>query len=681
MMLTCIKNDEDSDFAHLSIVFFSDTNPSVDLCPGWYRHELLNQNLETVFTFISNYWWPYSKAAPRTLDGTMLSSLEQGEQARRAAATPSDSDGAAVVVSPTGVIIDLVDFEQTMSDLDEKVLRFHAPLQYESVNHGDLIVGGPRTFEVINVEDVCNFYYSEDEHHPCGHGDDCDGEVRTLNHGEDQELYHWHKVDEKAILEALPVFELEDEVLHTLIRENRWDECMKVLQQLLLNPQGTLRDRAVLAAGADTSLLHTVSWKAPKRLLLLFMDALETCPIESSVFGSPKERLSALLRSGDGQGNTPLHLVCANLGKTDTFTAVQRMLLAAPRTLEVCNDRGDTPFHLLLASDALQAHDSIEIDQAIASLLEIGRDIPSVQNQRGLLPLHVAIANNCSDVVCCQILEATPSQALACLDQYGMTAVHFCAVFGHSSRHFLREVIQRQPSCLVRQTNAGDTPLHLFVAHLAVDRMEERCLNRLVDALNVLLNEDGGSAALGIRNGQDLTPLHYCALFGAPWELTQTLVNRAPERTALAATKSQSTPLHLAVLSFIDAASSAYLCPSRRELLLMNILTLATPLACEVVDAQGQTALLIAIQSDAVPSKILRRLVDASPSSLQIADPQGFLPVHRACQKRHVRSSIMKGMQLQGALLATSKTYSTGIEALVTRFPIARTKPSKTAAV
>jgi ankyrin repeat protein len=604
--------------------------------------------------------------------------------------------------STNTTIIDLVDFERTMQDHDDLEQsagsccdiwdddKVHRMDEHRFASPRDLIVCGSRTFEVIHVEDVWTSSSSS--------GADADAEPDEVDEvGEDND----HQIDEWAVLEAFPppVLERDDDchsslLWHGLIRDNRWQQCTHLLRQMLADPDATLSDEALLEPGSDTSLLHMAAAQAPRPLLLSLLAVVaqkQECAIGSTTTrfsggGSARERLRTLLLSGDGRGNTPLHLACANLQRevktmvdrssvhvdeendddndvdddADMFAAIKIMLVTAPGALETCNNAGDTPFHLLLASDLLRnsGHDDDQDDEstngvqeAITTLLQIAGDLTSVQNKRGLILLHIAIGNQCSDNVCRLVLEATPTAALSATDQYGMTPLHYGAAFGTPSLHVLRRLVERQPSNLVLPTRAGDTPLHLFLANnnlaqnvARVDGRDE--YNDAIHRLDLLGTEHATQTALLMRNNEELTPVHCCALFGAPWQVTQAVAAAAPETIAVPASKSQSTALHLAVLCFIDAANTdPTLSHVRRKALLKNIsiLTTTSTSACQAVDAYGQTALLLAIQCEAIPSRILRRLVDAAPSSVQIADPQGFLPVHRACQTGHVSSSLMKG--------------------------------------
>jgi ankyrin repeat protein len=649
---------------------------------------------------------PQRKEERRQLD-LAASQSHPHHQARRAA---RGTNKTAPVVRTTlrstnTTLIDLVDFERTMEDHhdddedleqsagdcdilddDDKVHRMDERRFTSSptvtTSSRDLIVCGSRTFEVIHVEDVWTSSGSS--------GADADDEVGV---GEDYD----HQIDEWAVLEAFPppLLERDDDChcslsWHGLMREHRWEQCTHLLRQMLADPDATLSDDALLEPGSDTSLLHTAAAQAPRSLLLSLLAVVaqkRECDTGSNTTlfvggGNARgERLRTLLLSGDGRGNTPLHLACANLQRDETrenqssvvdvdedndndddadmFAAIKIMLVTAPGALETCNNAGDTPLHLLLASDLLRNDKDNQDDEstncvqeAITSLLQIAGDLTSVQNKRGLTLLHIAIGNQCSDNVCRLVLEATPTAALLATDHYGMTPLHYGAAFGTASLQVLRRLVERQPSNLVLPTRAGDTPLHLFVANnnsaqnvaRKVDEQDE--YNDAIHRLDLLCTEHATQTALSMRNNEELTPVHCCALFGAPWQVTQAVAAAAPETIDLPASKSRSTALHLAVLCFIDAVNTdPTLSHVRRKALLKNIsiLTTTSPSACQAVDAYGQTALLLAIQCEAIPSRILRRLVDAAPSSLQIADPQGFLPVHRACQTGHVSSSLMKG--------------------------------------
>jgi ankyrin repeat protein len=426
-------------------------------------------------------------------------------QARRAARGTSKT--APVVRTTTRsitntTVIDLVDFERTMEDhdIDDDDLEQSASscdfLNDDKVHRmderrfasppRDLIVCGSRTFEVIHVEDVWTSSSSS--------GADADDEPDEVDEDND------HQIDEWAVLEAFPppLLDRDDDChcslsWHGLMRENKWEQCTHLLRQMLADPDATLCDDALLEPGSDTSLLHTAAAQAPRSLLLTLLAVVaqkRECDTGSNTTrfvggGNARgERLRTLLLSGDGRGNTPLHLACANLQReertmedrssavdvdedndddndadADLFAAIKIMLVTAPGALETCNNAGDTPFHLLLASDLLRnnGHDDEStngVQEAITSLLQVAGDLTSVQNKRGLTLLHIALGNQCSDHVCRLVLEATPTAALVAKDQYGMTPLHYGAAFGTPSLQLLRRLVERHRTWFYRPARA-----------------------------------------------------------------------------------------------------------------------------------------------------------------------------------------------------------------------------------
>merc|ERR1712038_246617 len=168
----------------------------------------------------------------------------------------------------------------------------------------------------------------------------------------------------------------------------------------------TLSDRRELVQSVFSSKqsgstpLHTMVWKAPPFCTLAAIRVLV------------KSKDTALLAMKDRDGNTPLHLFCANLEFHEQheddedvdmiyLDILELMVKLTPRVLSMHNGEGDTPLHLFCASPAVCMKTELEDKPlkekrkiALKSLLQdFGHESSFLTDKSGATPLHVAIAH------------------------------------------------------------------------------------------------------------------------------------------------------------------------------------------------------------------------------------------------------------------------------------------------
>lgn len=126
-------------------------------------------------------------------------------------------------------------------------------------------------------------------------------------------------------------FDVSSVNLHKFIEKGDWKKLQRCISNLELNASDT-EIQTVLTAANDNreTPLHVASWKAPTKTVL---SLLELVPLD--------EREECLLAL-DKDGNTPLHLACANLDERVEFSVIKNILLLVPLALEVKNSNGDT---------------------------------------------------------------------------------------------------------------------------------------------------------------------------------------------------------------------------------------------------------------------------------------------------------------------------------------------------
>ena len=211
----------------------------------------------------------------------------------------------------------------------------------------------------------------------------------------------------------------------------------------------------------DPTILHLFVWKAPPALTKYIMDMIPSSHQE-------------LYLTTDADGNTPLHLCCANLpichdGSIDT-SVMKRLAKAAPKALHIANNYGDTPLHLLVSSPTCCTTDeevAATAEEAIASLMDIDESICRLQDATGALPLHVAISCGANEVVLVKLFEASPTIANA-KDECGMLPIHYVAAHGRTPLAFVDLLMEAYPDSIFEVTINGDTPLHILASNASV---------------------------------------------------------------------------------------------------------------------------------------------------------------------------------------------------------------------
>ena len=217
-----------------------------------------------------------------------------------------------------------------------------------------------------------------------------------------------------------------------------------------------------------STLLHTAVWKAPPALTKVLMDIIASTVDPTSIY-----------LSTDADGNTPLHLCCANLPITNDgsvdVSVLKRLAKAAPHALLLANDFGDTPTHMLVSSPTCcNVEDDKEVavaEEAVTFLLALDEDICRLQDGTGALPLHVAIGCGANEVVLMKLLEAAPTVATA-KDECGMLPIHYVAAHGKTPLAVVDFLMEAHPESYTEVTVNGDTPLHILASNAAVSMTE-----------------------------------------------------------------------------------------------------------------------------------------------------------------------------------------------------------------
>jgi len=137
--------------------------------------------------------------------------------------------------------------------------------------------------------------------------------------------------DTSLAMDDVPV----DMDLHKQIEAGDWNKLYNCLIDLGQQHRQYGNDFSPIISQRNSmgeTPLHTAAWKAPTKIVLALLELL------------PEEDQERYLLSADNDGNTPLHLACANLDAEDAveFSAIKNILMLAPKALEATNSNGDT---------------------------------------------------------------------------------------------------------------------------------------------------------------------------------------------------------------------------------------------------------------------------------------------------------------------------------------------------
>ena len=363
-----------------------------------------------------------------------------------------------------------------------------------------------------------------------------------------------------------------------------------------------------------------------------------------------------------------MHLCCGNLEYRDgcenyCLLALKEIVkVAPPKCWSMQNAEGDTPVSMLVTSQLCTADMTTSSSnnsstrllasggatklalEAVDLALFSGTEALTVQDKTGATPLHVSLANGAHTCVIEALLEAAPSVAML-EDSRGMMPLHWAAAFGRTSSSVVKRLINENPQALVHPTNEGDIPLHLVVANAMIncEDLNRRGSTNGTDSDNKvdknrlkmveLLMQDPGRAA-SLRDGvttspilttnrEKLTPLHCCALFDAPPQISKLLMKHPDANAASSVTNSfGATPLHLAAAQPGVSQSIA------------TVLAIGTADAACVQDRLKRTPLHVAAQNTYATNLLIKTLAELNPDAAAVKTQRGHLPLHLAAQSQ-----------------------------------------------
>jgi len=310
----------------------------------------------------------------------------------------------------------------------------------------------------------------------------------------------------------------------------------------------------------------------------------------------------------DGEGNTPLHMVCES--KSVNLSLVQLLFNSWPEAIRMPGEDDCFPVHLLFQNRTVDGPTALSILQF---MLDIDQTIVRERDGNGILPIHYAALNMKSNEVCKYLINAYP-ESIRVRTNNGSLPIHIACKYG--SRVDTVDTIEYMLDLYSESINARDSDGWLPIHH-------EAKLGR-ANIIKLLLKYDPGTASKVTENDQRYFPLHIvCDGANEQLDVVKILYDACPEATFVLV--NGRIPLEFArrrgfigIVNFLEMQYT-YTRKARDTKAMM------TP------DENGWLPLHHALK-DKAPLGSIKLLLKGNPSALRTADNKLAFPIHIACQ-------------------------------------------------
>ena len=249
------------------------------------------------------------------------------------------------------------------------------------------------------------------------------------------------------------------------------------------------------------------------------------------------------VNSQTNSGDTPLHIAC----KYRQTNIIMYLITELKCSLQVLNNRFDSPFHLLLND----SYKSFSLWDSV--LCHMSQSVRNLQNIDGNTVLHIACRNENVKAVSF-LVESLNCTVNVISEKSGATPLHFACSWPSLSMvelvHKCDPVTQLKESLFLKSLNyniiecvSGDTPLHVA------------CKAGNIKIINYLLI-NGHRKALNVRNSEAEFPIHLVCRHNDE-KVVEAFVPYRADFDCSAINRSGDTPLHMAckenpTVSYID---------------------------------------------------------------------------------------------------------------------------------
>lgn len=210
----------------------------------------------------------------------------------------------------------------------------------------------------------------------------------------------------------------------------------------------------------------------------------------------------------DDRGNTPFHLAA----RCGSVPAMELLLSAAPDTLVAVNSSGQSALHA--------AADWMGSEQAVRWLLQAAPQLAAVRDRQGRSAMHEAASTERSGISVIHLLAAARPELVTVTDYDGQSPLHVASYSGNERA--IRALLELAPQAAMAVDSRGQTPLHASAnGRFAMSRPQQApWILELLEAapaaarvqdrngrtpLELLLNDRSGIATageLGVRDPQ-----------------------------------------------------------------------------------------------------------------------------------------------------------------------------------
>ena len=339
----------------------------------------------------------------------------------------------------------------------------------------------------------------------------------------------------------------------------------------------------------------------------------------------------SVIRLLDADDATLLYMACMN--RRVNLSLFEIVYYAYPEAAWVSNIRGRLPIHILCCNYKLGKTASLDILQ---SMLNID---PTLLRERGgnsYLPIHHAVQTKSAEF-CKKMLDAYPESAMARTGN-GSLPIHKACRYGtrSDSVNTIQYLLELYPNSIHARDNDGWLPIHKSASPRKKDRS-----GRGKDIVALLLKHDHTVASTATENNCRL-PLHIACNTAHSEHLgiVQLLFDAYPEAIWTRDVDGE-TPLDIAkraaqsrnpsnIVSFVEA--QMMIAPANVQ----SIHLWSKFYTRTQNGGTGSLPLHRALNNNATLGAI-KLLVKGNPESLQVANNQGSLPLHIACEFSSVK--------------------------------------------
>lgn len=419
-----------------------------------------------------------------------------GKMERRFSAASSSSDDSSINEQSLGTPLHLFMKKEKKKHIQQQAVR-NVPVVPQSICDGGDDFGGEDDFHVNSdcksngsasmIDSFTNsFHLVGDKHTVSTFEESGSFQGSSIMDFEDS---YCCKEDDDENLELLP-----------LVERGKWKTLKNLTDRIEENyDPAQIRKALATQNRLSETPIHVAAWKAPAKVTVALLDVIK------SVEDDPSE----LLIQTDHDGNTPLHLACANLAKGASdrhFQVLRKIHELAPIALTAVNLAGDTPMHLLVASEAFSSNHTQErtadyAAELVKTWLPTVPDVAVQQNNNGLAILHIAIANK-TFVRILKFLVSDYPASCSLPDTRQQVPLHYAASFYSPRIHWkwMQALLEAAPEARLQKSVAGETPEDLFKKHYATKKEDKNTRNvkELLSTGKVLsasMCSSGGSVA------------------------------------------------------------------------------------------------------------------------------------------------------------------------------------------